>query len=216
MDRGTTGIRPPRRHPMRNYQISTLAAALLAIGLAGCDNNVETDDTLGATTPDTTMPDTMDDTMPDDSTALGGDMDPNSDPGTMADAGAIVAPTTLMGSTTGAPGPYLTDDDGRAIYFLEGDTDGSTCTGPCLELWPPVIAGDTTPGVDGDLKAGLLGTVERADGTTQLTYNGHPLYYYTRDTAAQVASGHDVTAGWGDWYLLAPDGTEVDDDVETN
>ena len=67
---------------MRNYQISTLAAALLAIGLAGCDNNVETDDTLGATTPDTTMPDTMDDTMPadtmpGDSTALGGDMDPN-------------------------------------------------------------------------------------------------------------------------------------------
>ena len=206
---------------MRNYQISTLAAALLAIGLAGCDNNVETDDTLGATTPDTTMPDTMDDTMPadtmpGDSTALGGDMDPNSDPGTMADAGAIVAPTTLMVSTTGAPGPYLTDDDGRAIYFLEGDTDGSTCAGPCLELWPPVIAGDTTPGVDGDLKAGLLGTVERADGTTQLTYNGHPLYYYTRDTAAQVASGHDVTDDWGEWYLLAPDGTEVDDDVETN
>lgn len=202
---------------MRTIQISTLAAALLALGLAGCDNNVETD-TLGstATDNDTTMPGSINDTVRADDTAFGADpVDPVTDPGTMADASAMVAPTTLMVASTGAPGPYLTDADGRAIYFLEDDTDGSACTGPCLELWPPVVAGDTTPDVAADLKADLLDTIERADGTAQLTYNGHPLYYYTRDTGAQAPSGHDLTDDWGEWYLLTPAGTELEGDVET-
>lgn len=196
---------------MRTIQISTLAAALLALGVAGCDNNVETDSAYGSADPDTTMPGSINDTMPADRTAM--DTEPVTDPGTMADASSIVAPTTLMVASTGAPGPYLTDADGRAIYFLEGDADGSTCTGPCLELWPPVIAGDTTPDVAADLRADLLGTVERADGTAQLTYNGHPLYYYTRDMGAQAPSGHDLTDDWGEWYLLTPDGTELEGEV---
>ncbi|WP_052100879.1 COG4315 family predicted lipoprotein [Novilysobacter arseniciresistens] len=196
---------------MRTIQISTLAAALLALGLAGCDNNVETD-TLGSATDDTAMPGSVDDTLPVDEPDVA--VDPVNDPGTMADASAIVAPTTLMVASTGAPGPYLTDADGRAIYFLEGDADGSTCTGPCLELWPPVIATETVPEVAADLQADLLGTIERADGTAQLTYNGHPLYYYTRDMGAQAPTGHDLTDDWGEWYLLTPAGTEVDVDVD--
>lgn len=196
---------------MRTIQISTLAAALLALGLAGCDNNVETE-TLGSTTDDTAMPGSVDDTLPMDEPGVA--VDPVNDPGTMADASAIVAPTTLMVASTGAPGPYLTDADGRAIYFLEGDADGSTCTGPCLESWPPVIATDTVPEVAADLQADLLGTIERADGTAQLTYNGHPLYYYTRDVGAQEPTGHDLTDDWGEWYLLTPAGTELDVDVE--
>lgn len=203
---------------MRTIQISTLAAALLALGLAGCDNNVETD-TVGSTAADTdtAMPGSISDTMPRDDAGMDTTepgIPPVTDPGTMADASAIVAPTTLMVASTGAAGPYLTDADGRALYFLENDTDGTACTGACLELWPPVLADDTTPEVAADLKADLLGTIDRADGTAQLTYNGHPLYYYTRDMGAQAPSGHDLTDDWGEWYLLTPAGTELEGDVD--
>ena len=94
----------------------------------------------------------------------------------------------------------------RAV--LEGDAE---CICDCLAAWPPVIVTSTTPTVGTSLQSGLVSTVQRDDGTLQLTYNGEPLYYYTRDTGAGMALGHDVTDEWGEWYLVGPTGIALTD-----
>jgi predicted lipoprotein with Yx(FWY)xxD motif len=85
----------------------------------------------------------------------------------------------------------------------------STCTGACAAAWPP----DT---VTGQLQAGsgvnqaLLGTITRPDGTKQVTYNGHPLYYFTADTAAGTAHGQAVKAFGAEWDTVNASGSKID------
>ena len=108
-------------------------------------------------------------------------------------------------------GRYIADSAGNAVYMLEADGDGvDACVGDCLETWPPVLVTDVQPSVDlgMDLDADLLGTVERDDGTMQLTYNGRPLYRYAADTGANRIAGHGIDDQWGEWYLLTPTGEE--------
>ncbi len=104
-------------------------------------------------------------------------------------------------------GEYLTDADGRAMYIFLNDTNGmSNCTGDCLVNWPPVLVTADTDlaSLSADLDASLLGTIEREDGSMQLTYNGWPLYYYVGDAGAGDVAGQGV----GDvWYLVTPMGT---------
>lgn len=117
----------------------------------------------------------------------------------------------LMLATAGADHPYLADPTGRALYYLEGDKDGSRCTGACTEAWPPYLI-DTEaaiPSASGNLQAALVATVRRADGTTQVTYNRHPLYRYAADAGIGRTAGHGVKDQWGQWHLLAADGSPV-------
>lgn len=123
-------------------------------------------------------------------------------PAGMADASLAVA-------TGGAAGDHLATSAGSAVYYVEGDTDGSACTGDCTRAWPPVLAGDTMPSASAGLQAGMMGTITRDDGARQLTYNGHPLYRYAADTAAGVTAGHGVQDQWGHWQLVGPDGEPV-------
>ena len=99
-------------------------------------------------------------------------------------------------------GQFLTDANGMALYIFAPDAQGaSTCTGDCATNWPPVTvaSADALPTVAEGLDAALLGTVERDDGTLQLTYNGWPLYYFGGDTEAGQTNGQAV----GDnWYLI--------------
>ena len=101
-------------------------------------------------------------------------------------------------------GTSLVGDDGMTLYIFTNDTDGtSTCYEDCAALWPPfeVEAGATLEGGDG--VSGELGTTERDDGTTQVTYEGMPLYYYASDSAAGDSTGEGV----GDvWFIAAPEG----------
>lgn len=171
---------------MRKTTLSMLCgAAVIMLGMAGC--NREAMDTEPATTADTTAADTM----PAD---------------TVADATTGTENLTLF---TGSNGQYLADNTGRAVYMLEGDAE---CVGDCLAAWPPVIVTTSTPTVGSALQGGLVSTVERDDGTLQLTYNGHPLYYYNRDTGAGMAMGQDVTDDFGEWYLVGPTGLAIVDD----
>jgi predicted lipoprotein with Yx(FWY)xxD motif len=97
--------------------------------------------------------------------------------------------------------------DGRqqAIYLFDRE-GGSTprCYGDCAAAWPPVLA-DGEPRARGAVRDGLLGTVERRDGSVQVTYAGHPLYYYAHEGPGQVLC-HDVVEYGGTWLVVTPRG----------
>jgi predicted lipoprotein with Yx(FWY)xxD motif len=110
--------------------------------------------------------------------------------------GAAVASGTLK---TGAIGGIrvLTTSRGLTLYWFAPDTaTTSACSGSCAAYWPPV-KGQVTAGAD---VAGKLGTIKRADGTLQATYNGHPLYTYIADTAPGQARGNNITLNGGLWH----------------
>jgi predicted lipoprotein with Yx(FWY)xxD motif len=80
----------------------------------------------------------------------------------------------------------------RAIYLFEADKNGtSACTGACAAAWPPVTA-TGTPRAGSGVNQALLGTIKRPDGTAQVTYNGHPLYYFAGDTGTGTAKGRGL------------------------
>jgi predicted lipoprotein with Yx(FWY)xxD motif len=113
---------------------------------------------------------------------------------------------------SGIEGKALAGNHGRALYMFEADKNGKpTCTGACAAAWPPdTVSGHPVAG--SGVKHGLLGTVKRADGTKQVTYNGHPLYYFAGDTSAGQAKGQDTSAFGADWYVLNASGSKVDTD----
>ena len=98
-------------------------------------------------------------------------------------------------------GDILIDGEGMTLYVFDNDTDeNSTCYDDCEANWPP-LTGDVTAGEGVD--DSLLGTSEREDGTTQVTYAGKPLYYFAGDQAAGDTNGQAV----GDiWWVVGPDG----------
>jgi predicted lipoprotein with Yx(FWY)xxD motif len=105
-------------------------------------------------------------------------------------------------------GSVLFDSDRRAIYLFDKETsDASECYGACAEAWPPVLTDGEPVGGDG-IDAKLIGTTERDDGTTQVTYDGHPLYYYVDDPPGEVLC-HNVSEFGGLWLVLEPSGEPV-------
>lgn len=105
-------------------------------------------------------------------------------------------------------GSVLFDSHQQAIYYFDKETsDTSRCYGACAEAWPPVLTeGDPRAGDGADAK--LLGTTERDDGSTQVTYNGHPLYYYVDDPRGEVLC-HGVVEFGGVWLAVDPGGEAV-------
>jgi predicted lipoprotein with Yx(FWY)xxD motif len=94
------------------------------------------------------------------------------------------------------------------VYLFEGDKGSSSyCTGACAGVWPPVTG---TPQAGGGAMSTDLGTVKRADGTTQVTYNGHPLYLYVKDRDDGDAYGQGLTQFGASWYALSDSGKKVD------
>lgn len=115
-------------------------------------------------------------------------------------------------SITTAKGPmgtYLTGASGRAIYLWAADKGSqSACSGACAGVWHPVTASGK-PNVSGGAMAGDLGTITRSDGTKQVTYKGHPLYYYAADTSAGQTSGQGSNQFGAKWWLVSPSGSEI-------
>jgi predicted lipoprotein with Yx(FWY)xxD motif len=137
---------------------------------------------------------------------------------TTAAAATTQAPaTTAAPTTTQAPGgglsvassdlgEILVDGEGRTLYLFVPDDQGeSVCYDDCEAAWPVFYQEDLgTPG-DG-IDGSLLGTTERTDATTQVTYNGWPLYYFAGDAAAGDANGQGLNDVW---YVVAPDGSAI-------
>lgn len=105
-------------------------------------------------------------------------------------------------------GSILFDGDNRAIYLFDKETSSrSECNGVCAEAWPPVLT-EGAPQTGGGARTGLLGTAQRTDGTSQLTYNRHPLYYYVDDPPGQVLC-HNVEEFGGLWLVVDAAGNAV-------
>lgn len=128
-------------------------------------------------------------------------------------AGAATAqsgsgPTTTAGGQQLLSGKVggtavVTNSKGLTLYWFAPDTaTASKCTGSCAVYWPPVYGKPTAgPGV-----TGTLGSITRSDGTTQATYNGHPLYTYVSDTAPGQASGNNLDLNGGLWHEVTISG----------
>src|SRR3954471_22609371 len=107
-------------------------------------------------------------------------------------------------------GKILVDSNGRTLYLFKNDTGpSSTCDGACASAWPPVTTKGAPVAVDGAAKA-KLGTSKRADGTTEVTYNGHPLYTYAGDSSAGMATGQGLDQFGAEWYVVSPAGSKVE------
>jgi predicted lipoprotein with Yx(FWY)xxD motif len=124
---------------------------------------------------------------------------PKSPPPTREPAGPrIVAKDSEFGS-------MLFNGDGQAIYLFDVETTAKpACYDACAEAWPPVLTEGQAVAGDG-VRAALLGTSKRTDGTVQVTYNDHPLYYYAHEAAGEVKC-HDVFLNGGNWYVVQPNG----------
>jgi predicted lipoprotein with Yx(FWY)xxD motif len=109
---------------------------------------------------------------------------------------------TLSAAFTDTGIPTLVGPDGRTLYWFAHDHEGEpTCTGPCVEKWPPLILDQEGEPTVGEGLPGQAGTVAWEDGSLQVTYNGWPLYYYYEDTQPGQANGHgreDV------WFAMPP------------
>ena len=117
--------------------------------------------------------------------------------------------TATVGVTSTSLGNTLVDAKGRTLYLFKKDTGTtSNCTGACAAAWPPLIASGT-PSIGSGAKASLIGTTQRSDGKTQVTYNGHPLYLFSGDNSPGDTNGQGVTAFGAAWFAVAPSGSQV-------
>jgi predicted lipoprotein with Yx(FWY)xxD motif len=150
----------------------------------------------------------------------------NSSASSASPANAYGTPPTKVASTSSSAsagaatvstknnklGTILAGPSGKTLYLFEADKgNSSACSGTCAKAWPPL----TTQGSPAAAKAavkGDLGTIQRSDGTTQVTYKGHPLYTFIQDATTADAQGEGSTAFGADWYVLAPSGKKIDKD----
>jgi predicted lipoprotein with Yx(FWY)xxD motif len=129
--------------------------------------------------------------------------------GSTGSGSAAAASGAVIKTTAGSTGAFLTDSSGRAVYVWAKDGHNmSACSGACAGAWPPVTAkGSVTAG--GSAKASDLGTITRSDGTKQVTYDGHPLYYFAGDSGAGQASGQGSDGFGAKWWLVSPSGAQI-------
>jgi predicted lipoprotein with Yx(FWY)xxD motif len=123
---------------------------------------------------------------------------------------APTATPTTIDLANSKLGQILADNEGHSLYLFEADTSAtSTCVSAgCVTEWPPLIA-NGSPQVGAGLAANQLGTTTRADGHQQVTYHGHPLYYFAGDSQPGATAGQGLNDNGGAWYLVHTDGTAV-------
>jgi predicted lipoprotein with Yx(FWY)xxD motif len=154
----------------------------------------------------------------------------SSSSGSAAGGGSTPASTSASGSSGGStssssPGGSATQVSTKhsklgtilaagpkqmTVYVFEADKGSrSSCTGACATAWPPVTTSGM-PGTGGSAAAADLGTAMRPGGVEQVTYKGHPLYYFIKDKDDGDSYGEGAHAFGADWYALAPSGKKVD------
>ncbi len=181
--------------------ISALAVALVAAAAlvaAGC----------GSSSSDTTSSSS--------GSSGGGSLDGSSGGGSSTTAssqsggsgGATGAAVVSVGNTPKL-GKVIVNSKRFTLYDFHKDKGTkSACYGGCAKVWPPLLSSGA-PKAEGGAQASKLGTTKRTDGTTQVTYAGHPLYTYVADKKPGDTTGNDFTSFGGQWYALTPAGEEA-------
>jgi predicted lipoprotein with Yx(FWY)xxD motif len=118
-------------------------------------------------------------------------------------------PASVVATKTSSLGTFLVDAKGRALYLWDADHGSmSTCSGACAQAWPPLTTAGM-PKAGGKVKASLLGTTTRSNGSREVTYAGHPLYYYAGDSAAGQTSGQGSDSFGSPWWVVSPAGKAI-------
>jgi predicted lipoprotein with Yx(FWY)xxD motif len=116
---------------------------------------------------------------------------------------------TIAVATNAKLGQILVDGKGMTVYLWVADTGTtSTCYTTCATFWPPVLT-TGAPQAGAGAQASLLGTTTRTDGMVQVTYAGHPLYYFQKDKQAGDATGQGSNGFGAPWWVMSPAGTAM-------
>lgn len=136
-----------------------------------------------------------------DQSTTGGSTSPSPSPATNG--------TTIAVASNAKLGQILVDGAGKTLYLFVADSGSlSTCYTSCAQLWPPVLTSGP-PQAGTGATASLLGTTTRTDGKTEVTYGGHPLYYFVSDKQAGDATGQDVDSFGALWWVVSASGAAV-------
>lgn len=123
-------------------------------------------------------------------------------------AGGSGSGVTVM-TASGPEGTYLVDKAGKALYLWVADTSStSTCSGACAAAWPPLTT-TGTPHAAGQAQQAALGTTKRDGGKLQVTYDGHPLYYFAGDSGPGDTAGQGSNGFGAKWWLVDTTGTAI-------
>ena len=127
----------------------------------------------------------------------------SSTPATTSSAASVVS------AKSSSLGTFLVNAKGQTLYLWDADHGSmSTCNGECAANWPPLTT-KSAPKAGAGVKASLLGTTKRADGTQEVTYAGHPLYTFAGDTAPGQTTGQGSAAFGAPWCVVTPAGKAI-------
>jgi predicted lipoprotein with Yx(FWY)xxD motif len=174
---------PPRRSGLlRRPLVALVALAAVGVLAAGCGSN--------------------------GSGSSSGGMGGYGSSGTAPASGGASSVATVSATSTSL-GMILVDGSGRTLYLFEKDQPNqSACAGACAAAWP-VDQSSGTPKAGSGVTASMLGTIKRSDNTAQVTYNKHPLYYFSGDSGAGQQHGQGVDAFGAKWFVVGPAGGAV-------
>jgi predicted lipoprotein with Yx(FWY)xxD motif len=127
--------------------------------------------------------------------------------GVLATAAFAATSTSTISLRTTAAGKVLVAANGRTLYLFTADKGKSTCYGQCAGFWPPLLAAKPTVGAG--LKTSKLGTTKRRNGKLQVTYAGHPLYFFAQDKKAGQIKGQGFVHFGGTWWVVSPAGVSI-------
>lgn len=137
---------------------------------------------------------------------------PTQSTGASTSTTAAASGTTVQAAKNKLGTILVAGPEKRTVYLFEADKGtSSTCNGECASDWPPVTT-EGKPVAAGGAVSADLGTTKRSDGTEQLTYKGHPLYFFEEDKASGDAKGQGSNAFGAGWYVMKPSGKKIDDD----
>jgi predicted lipoprotein with Yx(FWY)xxD motif len=189
---------------MRRIATLSLTIACGAVAVAGCGSSSKSSSGGGSSGTSSAAP-----SQPSTASSGGGGYGGYGGSSSSSSAPATSG-TAMVKAATTKLGTILIGPNGHALYLFEKDKGKqSTCTGACASAWPPLTT-QGSPQAAGSLKASLLSTTKRSDGTTQVVYAGHPLYYYSGDQSSGQTGGEGAKAFGAEWYVLAPSGRKVE------
>jgi len=116
---------------------------------------------------------------------------------------------TIKVATDAKLGQILVDEEGKTLYLFVADKGtASTCYTSCATIWPPVLT-TGAPQAEAGAMASLLGTTTRTDGKVEVTYAGHPLYYFIQDKKVGDTTGRGVNGFGALWWVVSPSGAAI-------